>query len=129
MNKIFYTLKHQILISGADPGYVKRGGVEIQKGGPGGWYNPKITQKLPKIGWISMIYLSKGGAGADSDHTWIRPWIVNKIKAFWCIMDYHFLKRVGGSHIYKKSVSIILQPPYFGNQKIMTPSTKHLTVP
>ena len=20
-----------------------------------------------------MIYLSKGGAGADSDHTWIRP--------------------------------------------------------
>ena len=21
-----------------------------------------------------MIYLSKGGAGADSDHTWIRPW-------------------------------------------------------
>ena len=22
-----------------------------------------------------MIYLSKGGAGADSDHTWIRPCI------------------------------------------------------
>ena len=22
-----------------------------------------------------MIYLSKGGAGADSDHTWIRPWL------------------------------------------------------
>ena len=27
-----------------------------------------------------MIYLSKGGGGgADSDHTWIRPWV----KAFW----------------------------------------------
>ena len=24
-----------------------------------------------------MIYLSKGGAGADSDHTWIRPCIRN----------------------------------------------------
>ena len=24
-----------------------------------------------------MIYLSKGGAGADSDHTWIRPcWMI-----------------------------------------------------
>ena len=21
-----------------------------------------------------MIYLSKGGVGANSDHTWIRPW-------------------------------------------------------
>ena len=31
-------------MAGADPGYVKRG-AEIQKGGPGGWYNPKIAQK------------------------------------------------------------------------------------
>ena len=31
-------------IAGVDPGYVKRG-AEIQKGGAGGWYNPKIAQK------------------------------------------------------------------------------------
>ena len=30
--------------SGADPEYVKRGGRD-PKGGPGGWYNPKIAQK------------------------------------------------------------------------------------
>ena len=46
--------------TGADPGYVKREGRD-PKGGPGGWYNPKIEQKLPKISWICMIYLSKGG--------------------------------------------------------------------
>ena len=59
--------------TGADPGYVKRGVPRSKRGG-GGWYNPKIAQKWPKIGWICMIYLSKGGACADSDHTWIRPW-------------------------------------------------------
>ena len=46
--------------AGADPGYVKRGGRD-PKGGAGDWYNPKIAQKWPKIGWICMIYLSKGG--------------------------------------------------------------------
>ena len=38
----------------------KKGGRD-PKGRPGGWYNPKIAQKWPKIGWICMIYLSKGG--------------------------------------------------------------------
>ena len=27
-----------------------------------------------------MIYLSKGGAGADLDHTWIRPWVIHMWK-------------------------------------------------
>ena len=49
-----------LIYPGADPGFVKRGG-KIQKGGPGGWYNLKIAQTYPKIGWICMIYLSKGG--------------------------------------------------------------------
>ena len=31
--------------SGADPGYVKRGGRDPKGGGPGGWYNLKIAQK------------------------------------------------------------------------------------
>ena len=26
-----------------------------------------------------MIYLSKGGAGADSDHTWIRPCLLDVV--------------------------------------------------
>ena len=39
----------------------KKGGRDPKGGGAGGWYNPKIAQKQPKIGWICMIYLSKGG--------------------------------------------------------------------
>ena len=36
----------------------------------------------------------------------------------------------GGSQIYKKSASIKLRPPYFGNKKFMTPSsTVHLCFP
>ena len=38
-----------------------------------------------------MIYLSKGGAGADSDHTWIRP-----------CMKQHI------SHCYLEAYSLIL---------------------
>ena len=32
-----------------------------------------------------MIYLSKGGAGADSDHTWIRPCFRPKKKKELCL--------------------------------------------
>ena len=40
-----------------------------------------------------MIYLSKGGAGADSDHTWIRPWMVSVLAVFGAC-DFAAWKRV-----------------------------------
>ena len=42
--------------AGADKGYGERGGARSKRG-PGGWYNLTIAQ----IGWICMIFLSKGG--------------------------------------------------------------------
>ena len=65
-------------VAGADPGYVKRGGPRSKRGGPDGRYNSKIAQKLPKIGLnLHVLSVKKGGGGggANSDHTWIRPWV------------------------------------------------------
>ena len=49
-----------------------------------------------------MIYLSKGGAGADSDHMWIRPWVND----LW----FKFLeKRVSVSTYFHVFSNLILQ--------------------
>ena len=53
--------------AGADPGYVKRGGRDPNGGGVA-----DITLKQPKNN--QKFICQKGGAAADSNHTWICPW-------------------------------------------------------
>ena len=43
--KVAKILEKLRYLSGADPEYVKRGGRDPKRGGPGGWYNPKIAPK------------------------------------------------------------------------------------
>ena len=68
------------------------------KGGPGGWYNPKIAPKQPKIGWICMIYLSKGGGGRCQFGPYVDPPLVsssldmNNINALMqCTFEVYYL--------------------------------------